>query len=99
MAYELTVALDVADEEMYARYRTEIAPLLQAAGGTFRYDFVVARTLRGELTTEVNRLFMLQFPDREARQRFFSDPRYLEIRARLFNNAVKSSAVIAEYSI
>jgi uncharacterized protein (DUF1330 family) len=97
MAFELTVGLHVVDQEKYARYRTEIAPLLEAAGAKFRYDFDVARTLKSEVADEINRLFVLQFPDRPAKERFFADPRYVEIRARLFEKSVGGRVTIAEY--
>jgi len=97
MSYQMTVGLLVTDQEKYAQYRAEMTPLLEAAGGGFRYDFEVARTLKGEAGHDVNRLFVIQFPDRAARERFFADPRYLEIRARLFEKAVGATTIIAEY--
>ena len=97
MSYEMTVALLVADQEKYAQYRTEIAPLLEAANGRFRYDFDVARTLKSETGPEINRLFVIQFPDRQRKEQFFADPQYIEIRARLFEKAVANTAIIAEY--
>ena len=97
MAFEMVMGLRVADQDGYARYRAEIAPLLEAAGGGFRYDFEVSRTLKSESGFEMNRVFVLCFPDRIAKDHFFGDPRYLEIRARLFDKAVQEVAVIAEY--
>ena len=97
MAFEMTVGLFVVDRESYAHYRKAIAPLLEASGGRFRYDFEVAQTLKRETDQDINRLFVLRFPDRPSKERFFSDPRYLEIRARLFENAVEGMAIIAEY--
>lgn len=99
MSYELTIGLLVADHEKYTQYRAEIAPLLKAAGAQFRYDFQVAKTLKREADHDINRLFVLQFPDRAAKERFFTDPTYLEIRTRLFEKAVEKSATIAEYAI
>jgi uncharacterized protein (DUF1330 family) len=98
MAYEMTVGLLVHDREKYSQYRAEIAPLLEAAGAGFRYDFEVARTLRSEAGTDINRLFVLAFPDRSSKERFFVDSRYAEIRARLFAKAVEATTVIAEYA-
>ena len=98
MSFEMTVGLFVVDHERYAQYRAEIGPLLEAAGGRFRYDFEVARTLRSETSHEINRLFVLTFPDRASKERFFTDSRYLEIRTRLFEKSVHGVAVIAEYS-
>src|SRR5262245_24613861 len=96
--YEMTVGLLVTDHEQYAQYRAEIAPLLQASGGRFRYDFEVARTLKREAEHDMNRVFVLQFPDRAGKERFFSDPQYREIRARLYERAVKDTTIIAEHA-
>ena len=95
MPYEMTVGLLVADQEMYARYRAEMTPLLEAAGGRFRYDFEISRTLKSEAAHDMNRLFLIQFPDLAAKERFFQDPRYLEIRARLFDPAVAGATILA----
>jgi uncharacterized protein (DUF1330 family) len=97
MAFEMTVGLFVVDHEKYAHYRGEIAPLLEGAGARFRYDFEVARTLKAEGSEDINRLFVMQFPDRATKERFFKDQRYLEIRARLYEKAVQKAAIIAEY--
>jgi len=96
--YEMTVGLLVGNHEQYAQYRAEITPLLQAAGGRFRYDFEVARTLKREAEHDINRLFLLQFPDRAGKERFFGDAQYREIRARLYEKAVKGTTIIAEYA-
>ena len=98
MAFEITVGLFVADAEKYAQYRAEMTPLLEAAGGGFRYDFEVARTLKKEASHDINRVFVIQFPDRAAKERFFADAQYREIRARLFEKAVQGSSMIAEYA-
>ena len=98
MSYEMAVGLLVVDQESYSQYRKEMRPLLEDAGGAFRYDFEVARVLRSEDGgAEINRAFVLQFPDRSSKERFFADPRYLDIRRRFFEPAVKATAIIAEY--
>lgn len=97
MPFEMTVGLFVTDHEKYAQYRAEIVPLLEAAGGVFRYDFDIARTLKSEAERDINRLFVLRFPDRARKERFFTNPDYLEIRSRLFETAVQHSVIIAEY--
>ena len=98
MPYEINVGLLVADQEKYAQYRREMRPLLDAAGGAFRYDFEIARVLHAEVkSAEVNRVFVLRFPSRLAKESFFADPRYLEIRRRLFDPSVKARVSIAEY--
>jgi uncharacterized protein (DUF1330 family) len=98
MSYELLVGLQVDDSELYAQYRAAIRPLLDEAGGEFRYDFEVARTLVKNAEHEINRVFVLRFPDAEAKERFFADPRYRAIRARLFEKAVGGTTIIAEYA-
>lgn len=97
MRYEIVVGLEVVDQEAYARYRTEMGPLLAEAGGTFRYDFAVSSMIHGEVGAAINRAFVIQFPNRSTKERFFADPRYLEIRRRLFEPAVKARVTIAEY--
>ena len=96
MPFDMTAVLFVADQDKYARYRAEIAPLLEATDAAFRYDFDIAKTLKSEVDHDINRVFLLRFPDREAKERFFTNPQYLEIRARLFNAAVRRMTIIAE---
>src|SRR3954470_20073620 len=99
MSFEMTIGLLVVDDEKYARYRAEMTPLLEAAGGGFRYDFEVARPLKSETGEDVNRVFVIQFPDRAAKEKFFADARYREIRSRFFERAVEKQVIIAEYSL
>lgn len=96
MSFQMIVGLFVADQEKYAQYRAEMTPLLHAAGGSFRFDFEVARTLKNDAPHDINRVFVIQFPDRETRDRFFADPRYLDIRGRLFEVSVNGITRIAE---
>jgi uncharacterized protein (DUF1330 family) len=96
--FEMLVALQVTDAERYAQYRREMTPLLEAAGGSFRYDFEVSRTLRSESgSAALNRVFVIQFPSEEAKDRFFADPQYREIRTRHFEPAVAQVELAASY--
>ena len=97
MPFEMTFGLWVADHEIYTQYRAEIAPLLEAAGARFRYDFEVGRNLKSEAGHVINRLFVLQFPDQGSRERFFGDSKYIEIRSRLFEKSVEAVSIIGEY--
>jgi len=97
MPFHMTVGLFVLDHEKYAQYRAEIAPLLAAAGARFRYDFEVARTLKSEGGHDINRLFVIQFPDRVSKERFFTNPQYIEIRTRLFEKAVERTLILTEH--
>ena len=97
MTFEMTVGLLVVNQKTYAQYRKEMRPLLEEAGGAFRYDFEVARTLQSESGVDINRAFVLQFPSQANKERFFADPRYVEIKSRLFDPAVKQRVFISEH--
>jgi uncharacterized protein (DUF1330 family) len=64
MKHERVVALAVADHALYARYRTEMTPLLEAAGGGFRHDFEVSRDLKPDGDPAINRVFVISFPNK-----------------------------------
>jgi uncharacterized protein (DUF1330 family) len=95
----MVIGLKVIDHEKYSQYRVAIAPLLEQASGRFRYDFEVARTLKTEVTHDLNRVFVLQFPSSSAKEGFFRDPQYIEIRRQFFEKAVESTTIIAEYDL
>lgn len=97
MPHEMLVALDVVDPAVYQEYRDAMRPLLEEAGGGFRYDFEIARTLRSEATHAINRVFAIYFRDRVAKQAFFARPEYLAVKARYFTRSVRSTTIVAEY--
>jgi uncharacterized protein (DUF1330 family) len=96
--YVRLMALEVRDDELYARYRREMAPILESCGGRFEHDFAVSKVLKSSAGTRINRVFAMSFPERAAAARFFGDAAYLEIRARLFEPAVASVTQLAEFS-
>lgn len=97
MSYEIVVGLLVVDQDSYSEYRKAMRPLLEKAGGAFRYDLEVSRVLRSEGDAEINRAFVIRFPSKATKERFFADPRYIEVRRKFFDPAVKSRVLIAEY--
>jgi uncharacterized protein (DUF1330 family) len=97
MAFERVAALSVVNQDMYTEYRSAIRPLLNELGADFRFDFAVSQVLRGDGAEQTNRAFVLRFPDRAAKVRFFGDPRYAVIKQELFDPSVASIVVIAEY--
>lgn len=97
MPFEMLVGLNVVDSEGYQNYRKAMTPMLASYGGTFRYDFLVDKTLKGEATHDITRLFILSFPDRDSRDRFFKDEKYLAVRRTYLETAVKGRTVISEY--
>src|SRR5262245_54228614 len=96
--YVLLMALEVRDGELYARYRQAMAPILESHGGRFEHDFAVSRVLKSSAGERINRVFAMSFPEGAAAARFFGDPAYLEIRARLFEPSVASVAQLAKFS-
>jgi uncharacterized protein (DUF1330 family) len=97
MPHELLVALDVTDEHSYAQYRAEMAPLLAAHGGGFRFDFTIAKVLASAAEHPINRVFAISFASKARKEAFFANPEYLAIRARLFERAVAGTTVIGAY--
>jgi len=97
MTLEMVVALHVTDAEVYTQYRAAMRPLLEQAGGGFRYDFEVARTLKSEVAHPITRLFTIHFRDRPAMEAFFADPEYKRIKARYFEASVRATTIVAEY--
>lgn len=97
MPHEMMVGLDVIDPAVYREYRAAMRPLLEAAGGGFRYDFEIARTLRSEASHAINRVFAIYFRDRAARESFFGNPDYAAIRKRFFERSVQGTTILAEY--
>jgi uncharacterized protein (DUF1330 family) len=91
----ILMGLEVTDEASYARYRAGMTPILEAHGGSFGCDFVVAKVLKGP-SERLNRVFTISFPDRAARERFFANPRYREVRAQHFEPAVARAITLLE---
>ena len=90
-SHETLVGLHVTDEAKYDRYREGMTPLLEARGGFFRYDFRIGEVLKSEATEPLNRLFIISFPDVQAKEAFFADEEYLEIKREFFEPAVQDS--------
>jgi uncharacterized protein (DUF1330 family) len=82
--------LKVDDEAEYVRYRAAMTPIFTRFGGRFGFDVRVSEVLKSEAGNNINRLFSMRFPSAAAAERFFDDPEYREVRARLFVRAVSS---------
>lgn len=93
--YEMIVAMNVTNAESYARYRAAMTPLLEAAGGGFRFDFVVSDTLSALPAHPVTRVFAIYFRDQAASDAFFADPAYLAVKAEHYTHAVDGFTVMA----
>ena len=91
--------LNVSEHERYQAYRDAMSPLLERIGGGFRYDFTIAKTLRNSAGHEINRVFIIYFPNPQVRDRFFDDEAYREIRRRLFEPSVRDTTTIGEWEV
>ena len=91
---EILRGLSVADNDGYQAYRVAMFPLLERFGGGFRNDFTIAKTLRNSAGHEINRVFIIYFPNRQAQDRIFDDEAYKEIRGRLFEPSVRDTTTI-----
>jgi uncharacterized protein (DUF1330 family) len=97
--HEVLIGVHVIDEAGYARYRAEIAPLLEAHGGRFILDVRIAEILRAPSATAFNRLFTIRFPSARHHDAFFADPDYIAVRSRLFEPSVSEMVRLGEYSV
>ena len=97
MAHELVVGLHVVEDDVYAQYRAAIAPLLGTHGGGFRYDFVVAETLKSASAHPINRVFAIYFESRARKEAFFAHPEYVAIKQRFFLRSVSGTTIFGEY--
>jgi uncharacterized protein (DUF1330 family) len=91
----MLVGLEVVDAACYACYRAAMMPILERFGGAFECDFDIAKVRLGD--DRINRVFMIGFPDRSTRERFFADADYRAVRERLFEPAVASVTVLGEF--
>lgn len=97
MVYERLVGLNVTNDALYEQYRASMAPILKRYGGSFRYDFRIAEVLKNESGAPINRVFIIDFPDKVSKESFFGDSEYLEVRNKFFTPAVGASTTLAEY--
>ena len=96
--HEILIGMRVDDEDGYAQYRAGMTPILESMGGFFRYDMRVSELLKGDAPDPFNRLFLMSFPDQATSERFFADSGYLRVRETHFDGAVRSYALIAQFS-
>ena len=96
-SHELLIGLHVTDDDMYTRYREGMTPILHKYGGSFRYDFRISQVLKAETNDQINRLFIISFPDAEAKDGFFANEEYQKVKLEFFEPSVRSVQVLAEY--
>lgn len=97
MSYELLVTAEISDAKEYTTYRKKMLPLLNQFGGGFRVDFVVSDVLTESLNQNINRVFVIYFPDKQHSEQFFNHPTYLEIKAMHFDASVTEISIVSAY--
>ena len=97
MSYEMVVGLQIKNEEMYARYRESMTPLLETYGGGFRYDFKISEVLKNEDGRAINRVFAIFFKDKASMEKFFSNSNYIKMKSEFFEGSVGATTIISEY--
>ena len=95
MTYERIMGINVCDDEEYKLYREGMTPILNAFGGSFGYDFKISEVLISKTDDDINRVFTIEFPSKKIMDDFFSDPEYLLVQKRHFNNSVVSKTIIS----
>lgn len=98
MPYEILVGLNVTDDELYQKYRNEMTPILKTYGGGFRYDFLIDKVLITDSESIINRVFAIYFESEEAKNEFFLNDKYLQIKERYFTPSVSATTTIAGYN-
>lgn len=91
------VGLNVVDDNMYSDYRTEMKKVLVKYEGSFGYDFRVSEVLKSKVDHPINRVFTIEFPNKEKQSSFFTDPDYLDVKRTYFVKSVADTEIIAEY--
>ncbi len=97
MAHEILVGLQVLDDRVYDDYRAAMKPILSSYQGSFGYDFRVSEVLISEETSDINRVFTINFSSKGTMAGFFSDPEYLAIKEKYFAPSVGKAVIISSY--
>lgn len=93
----MLVGLNVIDDEKYQEYRKAMRPILSEFEGDFGYDFKIAEVLMSESEDTINRVFTINFPDKETVDAFFSNAEYLKVKEQYFEKSVESTTLISGY--
>ena len=93
--FERIIGLNIINENKYQNYRDGMLPILKTYGGSFGYDFKVSEVLLSQTKKKINRVFTIQFPSKQKMEEFFSNPDYIAIKNKHFNNSVDDKTIIS----
>ena len=94
MSHHLLVHLDIADADAYARYRQEMAPILERHHGHFVLDVKGGQFVHSPAPFPADRVLLLAFPDASAATAFFGDDAYVAVRSTWFEPAVAQTHAV-----
>jgi uncharacterized protein (DUF1330 family) len=97
MSYEILVGLHVLDDLKYDDYRNAMKPILSDYQGHFGYDFKVSEVLISEGDSDINRVFTINFSNKNNMEGFFADTKYLTVKEQYFVASVASTTIISSY--
>jgi uncharacterized protein (DUF1330 family) len=97
MSYEILVGLNVLHDQKYNDYRTAMKPILSDYDGHFVYDFKVSDVLISPQSSDINRVFTMNFSSKNKMDDFFTDPKYLAVKEMYFVESVGSTTIISGY--
>ena len=93
----MLVGLNVLDDAKYESYRHDMRPILNEYRGGFGYDFEVSKVLISKGDADINRVFTIYFGSQSLKDKFFTDPRYLEVKEKYFVGSVANTTIISAY--
>ena len=62
---------------------------------SFSFDFKISEVLLSKTEDNINRFFTIAFPIQKHIDEFFSNPDYLTVKEKYFDNSVKSKSIIS----
>lgn len=92
------VGLHVTDDASYREYRDGVKPLLEAHGGTLHDDCRIEESRRA-VEHPMNRLFIISFPDANAKRAFFENESFRQMHARYFDPERQGITTVAHYEM
>lgn len=95
MTYERIMGLHVTDDKLYSKYRNAMSPILEQFGGSFGYDFKISAVLKSKTEDPINRVFSIEFTDKETMDSFFRHAPYQEVRKRYLTRSVSGITTIS----
>lgn len=82
----------VTNAEGFEAYRRAAPPIVEAFGGRVLVHGGTIASIEGEIDRQ--RMFVLEFPDKNAAERFYNSPEYQEVLPLRRNNTVGTVSIV-----